>query len=398
MIQSEAERTITSATIDKRLESDAVQTILDLDIRKCFLTEFCKQAEEESKEDAYKDVKKFLKDQREAIKTGEDPSEIREKHEQKWEDTPNILHGEATPPPDEPSLFVPANEVECTDWDEIRAVQDTQESKYVAKNRKIPMYAERRNIIYKNIQTHDGLTMQELLEKVKPFGIKKTPAYDHVKNMIREGSVYLDSEKRLHINGRPRPLIAEWKAHNIYWKLAKAREPWAIAQFCEYLNKVLFAGRDIEALPNPTNWREQNSKSLREFRIKCTDEPLTYEELLLIRKAMKDFFGYIPRFRIKAELNQDTEGGEKMITDYLQLSYLGRTMRTYCHKNKNGKKVKRKEIHTPYMEMQDMREHMKEKITIFESINEKQRLTRLLKEERKRSNKLECELKKRKKN
>lgn len=374
-----------------------MQTILNTNIKKRFLTELCKQAEEESKEDAYEDVKEFLKDQREAIKTGEDPSKIREKHEQKWEDTPNILHGEATPPPDEPRLFVPANEVECTDWDEIRAMQDTLKSKYVAKNRKIPKCAERRNIIYKTIQTHDGLTRQELLKEVKSSGIKKTSLYDHVKNMIREGSVYLDSENRLHINGRPRPLIAEWKAHNIYWKLTKARGAWAIAQFCEYLNKTLFAGRDIEALPNPTNWREQGSKKLREFRIACTDEPLTYEEFLLVRKAMKDFFGYIPRFRIKAELNQDTEGGEKMITDYLQLSYLGRTMRTYCHKNKKGKKVKRKEMQTPYMEMQDMREHMKGDITNFESIREKQRLTRLLKEERKRSNKLKCELEKKEK-
>ncbi len=36
--------------------------------------------------------------------------------------------------------------------------------RYVAKNRKIPRYVERRNIIYEAIKTHDGLTRPELLK------------------------------------------------------------------------------------------------------------------------------------------------------------------------------------------------------------------------------------------
>ena len=284
-------------------------------------------------------------------------------------------------------LFVRADELSSIDY-------PPQFVQFVAENRKIPICIQRRNKIYETIQAHDGITRPELLRELKVFGIKKTALYDCVSEMLQDGDIYIDLEHRLRINGEPRPPIAEWKAHNIYVKFAKPREPWAIVQFCEYLNRILFAGRDMEAFPNPTNWREQNSESLKEFRIKCTDEPLTYEELLSVRKAMKDFFGYIPKFRIKAELNQDTEGGEKMITDYLQLTYLGRTMRTYCHKNKNGKKVKRKEKQTPYMDIQDMREDMKGEITLSESINEKQRLTRLYKEEHKKNNKLEYELEK----
>ena len=284
-------------------------------------------------------------------------------------------------------LFVKADELSSID-------QPPQFVECVAKNRKIPMCIQRKNIIYGTIQAHDGLTRPELLREVKGFGIKKTALYNHVSKMLKDGDIYIDLEHRLHINGEPRPPVAKWKAHNIHVKFTKPREPWAIVQFCEYLNKILYAGRGIEAFPNPKNWKEMNSKTLKEFRIKCTSEPLTYEELLLVRKAMKDFFGYIPKFRIKAELNQDTEGGEKMITSYLQLTYLGRTMRTYCHKNKKGKKVKRKEIQTPYMDMQEMKEQMKEGITKFESINEKQRLARLLKEEHRKNNKLEYELEK----
>lgn len=266
------------------------------------------------------------------------------------------------------------------------------ETKYAAKNRKIPISIQRMNIIYETIKTFDGITRKELLKEVKGFGIKKTALYDWVRKMLKDGSIYMDLDRRLHINGKPRPPVAEWKAHNTYWKLTKAREAWAIVQFCEYLNKTLFAGSTRKAFPNPTNWREKSAKQLREFRIECGDEPLTYEELQMVRKAMKDFFGYIPKFKVKAEVNQDTEGGEKMITSYLQLSYLGRTMRTYSHKNKRGKKDKRKEILTEYMEIGEMEECMKNDITLHQSIREKQRLAKIAKEERKKKNKLEYNL------
>jgi len=284
------------------------------------------------------------------------------------------------------SLFVSADRVESTDWREIDSY------KSVAENRKIPMSVQRRNIIYETIQTFDGITRQELLKEVKGFGIKKTALYDWVRKMLKNGDIYIDLDRRLHINGKPRPPVAEWKAHNTYWKLTKARGAWAIVQFCDYLNKTFFAGSTRRAFPNPTNWKEIGAKKLKEFRIECGKEPLTYEELKTVEKAMKNYFGYIPKFRIKAELNQDTEGGEKMITDYLQLSYLGRTMRTYSHKNKRGKKDKRKEILTEYMEIGEMEECMKNEITLHQSIREKQRLTKIAKEERKKKNKLEYNL------
>lgn len=325
----------------------------------------------ESKEDAYEDAKEVLRKQREARRR---------------------RRGEAGKSPKESStLFVSADRYWVTDWDDIRALQNALEIDYVAKNRKIPMGAERRNIIYETIRTHDGLTRPELLKKVKPFGIKKTALYDWVSKMLKDGSIYIDLDRRLHINGKPRPLIAEWKAHNTYWKLTKAREAWAIAQFCEYLNKTFFTGTTRRAFPNPTNWKEQHAQKLREFRIKCGEEPLSFEELKMVEEAMKNYFGCIPKFRVKAELNQDTEGGEKMITDYLQLSYLGRTMRIYKHKNNKGQIVGRKELLAPYMSMGEMEECMKNNITLHQSIREKQRLARIAKEERKEKNKYKYE-------
>ncbi len=213
------------------------------------------------------------------------------------------------------------------------------------------------------VQHCDGIKASQLLKECRVLKINKTFLYGRIKKLQKDGVLYRDPDGGLHSTGVARSSSREWNAHNIRFKFVKPMGGTTLQGLCDFLKKY-YLSQDDEAMVNPPNWEEQKAKTVREIIIKCTNNPRTYSQLLQIQKGITKFLGYLPKLRVRAELNRDEPltGEERLWTSYLQMYYLGRIMRMY-RKKRNGKHYLREEKILKEMNIDELQDHMRDEMT-----------------------------------
>lgn len=253
---------------------------------------------------------------------------------------------------------------------------------YEAKSCNFATAEKKLLILFKIVEEHPGITTKEL---VTFSGMAQRTVYYYIKYFIEQKRNIYKKNGGLYAKGKPPTVVKEWTHHNILVYLLTQYEVGVLANLCKFLNNSeLFKGKSRIATPwpKPREWRPiQKSKTIK---IKCTDNPLTYQELTELRQLIWNFFKEKKRIRIKCEQNMDTILGSNRnicIGKPMTISEIERFIRWYP-KTIKGENILREErlIEGTIEDIEDIVRKQDDQMYIQKLEEQNQKLNRVIRE------------------
>jgi hypothetical protein len=275
-------------------------------------------------------------------------------------------------------FFVPASEIATTDWALMEARLDW--AQYDSKFRNFPRGKTFSTYLSDMIEKHPGITTKELIQMV---GVPKTTIYDHVKYLIEEKRSVRKIKGGLYVIGPSPHVLVDWCYHNITVLFLVQHQVGILNELCQFLNASdLIKNRERVARvwPPEREWRPiQKSQSIK---VACTKDPLTYEEMRILRSLIWKFFKQKKRLRFTLERNVDMEdnSSRKISIRNTTISKEGRFIRQYT-KRIHEKTVLRTEVSSEgeFDDVVRRLEENLEKEELWEKIRSKERIIEELK-------------------
>ena len=206
--------------------------------------------------------------------------------------------------------------------------------------------------IQRLVKLNEGVSKNTLRRKLqKKWGVNRVPnsTYYHRINALKKRGILIERNGRLYLCGHIPKEVLSWNIHNLIIRFVYKYEHGYLVRLCDFLNKSsLIENQYRKAMIWPSN----TVKGSHSIKIACSQNPLTYKEILVLRDLIHKFAGkkiHMKVAKVKGELNIDMELDENLKYQFSNITFtelktkMGK-IRAYIGKKRDRKVLRLEQV------------------------------------------------------